>query len=83
MGCNCGSGRGREVTVTAASASGGGSYTTQASNVKWRHWAEDKPSYGPGDGRTDYNTPDEAAAAMGLFGGRVQKVDQDTGRVLD
>jgi hypothetical protein len=87
MGCNCGGGRGREVTVSSA----GASYATRESNVKWRHYSEDKPleAYRPGDGRSDYNSPAEAQAsveaalAQGRGAGRVVKVDQDTGRPLD
>lgn len=79
IGCNCGGGRGREVTVTSA----GRSYETQEPNVKFRHWSEDKPAYSAWDGHTDYNTQAEADSAAGLLGGRVQKVDQESGRALD
>lgn len=72
MGCNCGGGRGREVTVSSA----GRTFATGEEAVKFRHT-------GPGAGYTDYNTAEEAEAAMGLLGGTVDKVDQVTGRKLD
>ncbi|MFI7278522.1 hypothetical protein [Streptomyces sp. NPDC049879] len=74
------------MTVTAAvpppSSASPYSYNTSSTNVKFRHWAVDKPTYGPGDGYTDYNTQEEADGAVKVLGGRAQKVDRESGLPL-